>query len=151
MEKIINQINYSTNKELLNVLLIHAYLCNESYWSKGIQLKTVENAIEHSICFGAYCDHGQVAFARVVTDHATFGYLADVFVLGDYRGQKIAKNLMQFIMDEMEQLNLRRFMLATLDAHSLYTQYGFSELKHPERIMEISRPDIYGDMGNTCT
>ncbi len=150
MDKTINHITYSTNKELLNIPLIHAYLSEESYWSKGIPLATVENAVANSICFGAYSEHGQVAFARVVTDHATFGYLADVFVLGDYRGRKISKHLMEFIMEQTAPLSLRRFMLATLDAHSLYTQYGFTELKHPERIMEISRPGIYGDLSNKC-
>ena len=162
MEKQIAGISYSTNKELLNVPLIHAYLCNESYWSKGIPIEVVEKAIENSLCYGAYiikdkgapgayAQHGQVAFARVVTDYATFGYLADVFVLGDYRKQGISKHLMQFIMETTEPFKLRRFMLATLDAHSLYTQYGFSELKHPERIMEISKPGVYGDLGNACT
>ena len=151
MEKEIAGITYSTNKELLNVPLIHAYLCNESYWSKGIPLAVVEKAIENSLCYGAYSEHGQVAFARVVTDYATFGYLADVFVLGDYRKQGISKHLMQFIMETTVPFKLRRFMLATLDAHSLYTQYGFSELKHPERIMEISKPGVYGDLGNECT
>lgn len=151
MEKIINHITYSTKKELLNVSLIHAYLCNESYWSKGIPYEFVEAAIANSMCFGAYAEHGQVAFARVVTDYATFGYLADVFVLGDHRKQGISKNLMQFVMEETALFKFRRFMLATLDAHSLYTQYGFSELKHPERIMEISRPKIYGDDDNECS
>lgn len=150
MEKTIGHITYSNNKDLLDVKLIYAYLSNESYWCKQIPLEIVETAIEHSICYGAYVDHHQVAFARVVTDHATFGYLADVFVLGDYRGQKISKHLMEFIMEDTARLNLRRFMLATLDAHLLYTQYGFTELKHPERIMEISKPGIYGDLKNVC-
>lgn len=151
MEKFVDHITYSTNKDLLNLPLIHAYLSEESYWSKGIPLEYVEKAIQHSICFGAYSEHGQVAFARIVTDHATFGYLADVFVLGDYRKRGISKHLMEFIMEVTAPLNFRRFMLATLDAHSLYTKYGFKELKHPERIMEISKPGIYGDMENKCT
>lgn len=150
MEKFIEHITYSTNKDLLNIPLIHAYLSTDSYWAKHIPLETVKTAIANSICFGAYSEHGQVAFARVVTDHATFGYLADVFVLGDYRKRGISKHLMEFIMEETEKLNLRRFMLATLDAHSLYTKYGFTELKNPGRIMEISRPDIYGDAENIC-
>jgi N-acetylglutamate synthase-like GNAT family acetyltransferase len=150
MERTIDHITYSTNKALLNIPLIHAYLSGESYWSKHIPRETVEKAIEHSICFGAYDENNQIGFARVVTDHATFGYLADVFVLGDYRGRGISKNLMELIMEVTDQLNLRRFMLATLDAHSLYTKYGFTALKNPDRIMEISKPDIYGDKGNKC-
>ncbi len=151
MEKQIEHITYSTNKDLLNLPLIHAYLSEQSYWAKNIPEDTVQKAIENSICFGAYSEHGQLAFARVVTDQATFGYLCDVFVLGDYRGQGISKHLMEFIQEVISQLNLRRFMLATLDAHSLYTQYGFTQLKHPERIMEINRPTIYGDPSNICT
>jgi N-acetylglutamate synthase-like GNAT family acetyltransferase len=150
MEKYINHITYSTQPELLNIPLIHTYLSTESYWARHIPLEVVETAIKNSICFGAYSEHGQVAFARVITDHATFGYLADVFVLGDYRKRGIAKNLMEFIMEVTSQLNLRRFMLATLDAHTLYTQYGFTELQHPERLMEINRPGIYGDAQNPC-
>jgi GNAT superfamily N-acetyltransferase len=150
MEKYINHITYSTQKELLNIPLIHAYLSTESYWAKNIPLQVVETAIKNSICFGGYSEHGQVAFARVITDHATFAYLADVFVLGDYRKRGIAKNLMQFIMEVTAQFNLRRFMLATLDAHSLYTPCGFTELKHPERMMEINRPGVYGDKENVC-
>lgn len=150
MEKLVDHITYSTNKNLLNLPLIHAYLSTDSYWAKGIPIEVVEKAIEHSICFGAYSEHGQVAFARVVTDHATFGYLCDVFVLGDFRGRGISKQLMEFIKEEIDELNLRRFMLATLDAHSLYAQYGFKQLKHPERIMEINRPDVYGDETNVC-
>lgn len=151
MEKFVDHITYSTNKDLLNIPLIHAYLSEESYWSKNIPLNVVEKAIQNSLCFGAYSEHGQIAFARVVTDHATYGYLADVFVLGDYRKRGISKHLMEFIMEVTSPLNFRRFMLATLDAHSLYTKYGFAELGHPERMMEISRPGIYGDMENKCT
>ena len=143
MEKTVNHITYSTNQDLLNIPLIHAYLSGESYWARGIPLETVQAAIEHSICFGAYSEHGQVAFARVITDCATFGYLADVFVLGDYRGRKISKHLMEFIMEVTSEFNLRGFMLATQDAHSLYTQYGFSQLQYPERFMQIFRPGMY--------
>ncbi len=150
MELIVNNVLYSTNKELLDIPLIHGFLSKESYWSKNIPLTTVETAIEHSLCFGAYINRDQVAFARVITDNASFGYLADVFVLEYYRGQGISKYLMQYIMAVTDQFKLRRFMLATLDAHSLYTQYGFGELKHPERIMEISHPGIYGDTENKC-
>ena len=150
MEKLIDHITYSTNKDLLNIPLIHACLSEESYWSKGIPIEIVEKAVRNSICFGAYSEYGQVAFARIVTDHATFGYLADVFVLGDYRKRGISKHLMEFIMESTAPLNFRRFMLVTLDAQSLYTKYGFNELKQPERIMEISKPGIYGNLQNKC-
>lgn len=133
----------STRKHLLDINLIHGYLSKESYWSQNIPLEVVKKSIEHSICFGVYINNQQIAFARVTTDYATFGYLADVFVLETYRGKGISKMLMQFVMDVTRPYHFRRFILGTRDAHTLYEKFGFTGLKNPERNMEISKPDIY--------
>jgi len=137
MEKMIDHITYSTNKDLLDVRLIHAYLSEESYWAKGIHLEKVQSSIDHSLCFGAYSDHKQVAFARLITDHTTFGYLADVFVLGDFRKRGIAKHLTECVIDVARNLKLRRIVLSTSDAHGLYRHFGFTELKDPGKMMEL--------------
>jgi N-acetylglutamate synthase-like GNAT family acetyltransferase len=150
MEKKIGDITYSTNKALLDIPFIHAYLSQESYWAHGIPLKTVEKAVEGSLCFGVYDDHKQIGFARVITDGATFGYLADVFVLGERQKKGIGKNLMEFIMEVTDQMHFRRFMLATLDAHGLYKKYGFKKIQNARKLMEVHKPDIYGDEENPC-
>ncbi|GAB3233579.1 GNAT family N-acetyltransferase [Hymenobacter seoulensis] len=129
----------------LNVTLIHHYLSEESYWAKGIPRETVERAIANSLTFGVYTPEGaQVAFARVVTDKATFAWLCDVFVLANYRGQGISKQLMEAVWSHPELQGLRRHLLATLDAHGLYQQFGFQELAAPERYLEVRRPNPYG-------
>lgn len=127
----------STDKKKLNVTYIHHYLSEESYWAKNIPLEIVKQSIEGSFCFGVYHDNKQVGFARVITDYATFGYLADVFIDKDYRGLGLSKELMKFIMEQDFIKKLRRFMLATLDAHSLYTQFGFESQEGNKRLMGI--------------
>ncbi len=122
---------------------IHAYL-TRSYWSPGIPRAVVERAIANSICFGVYAGDVQVGFARVVTDRATFAYLADVYVLEAHRGQGLSKRLVAFILAHPDLQGLRRFMLATADAHGLYEQFGFKVAERPERIMQIRHPDPYG-------
>lgn len=139
----INSIVYSSNKELLQLDVIHQYLSKESYWAQNIPIETVKNAIKGSLCFAAYKDGKQIAFARVITDEATFGYLADVFVLESHRGKGISKELMKFIMSYPTLKKLRRFMLATKDAHSLYEKYGFKKLSTPDRFMEIKPFESY--------
>lgn len=133
----------STNKKKLNVIYIHHYLSEESYWAKNIPIDVVQNSIEGSLCFGVYHKATQIGFARVITDQATFAYLADVFVDKNYRGRGISKELMKCIMAQDSLKNVRRFMLATLDAHSLYTQFGFKPLKEPNRFMEIKSFEKY--------
>ena len=134
----------STNPARLQVEAVHAYLSQESYWAKGIPLAVVQRSIKNSLCFGVYTTtNQQVGFARVVSDLATFAYLADVFILEAHRGQGLSKWLMECIMQHPELQGLRRWSLATLDAHGLYTQFGFTPLAHPERMMEIARPRIY--------
>ena len=126
----------------LQLAVIHQYLTN-SYWAKGIPFETVLRSIENSICFGVYDGSKQVGFARVISDHATFAYLADVFIIESYRGIGLSKKLMQYIIDHHELQGLRRWLLATRDAHGLYVQYGFQPMAIPERWMEKHMPDVY--------
>ena len=137
------EFRISTDKAQLDVALIHRYLCYESYWARNIPRALVEKSISGSLCFGVYHHNQQVGFARVITDQATFAYLADVFILETYRGRGLSKWLMQTIMDEPGLQGLRRWLLATLDAHGLYAQFGFAPLDKPERIMGMKPFDEY--------
>jgi Acetyltransferase (GNAT) family len=137
-----NEFIISTDKSKLNIQCIHHYLCNESYWAKNIPVDTVKKSINGSCCFGLYVNDNknistitQVGFARVVTDYATFGYLADVFIVEKYRGNGLSKWLMEEIMKHPDLQGLRRWMLATKDAHGLYTQFGFLPLDKPDRFL----------------
>ena len=129
----------STDQARLNIGLIHDYLANTSYWAVGRPLETVRRSIEHSLAFGLYKGEQQVGFARVITDYATFAWLADVFVLDQFRGQGLGKWLVDVIISHPELQGFRRWVLATRDAHELYRPFGFNELNRPERWME--RPD----------
>jgi GNAT superfamily N-acetyltransferase len=142
-EKTENGYLFSNAKNKLQVGVIHAYLSKESYWSKDIPLPLVEASIKGSDCFGVYVNAQQIGFARVITDGASFGYLADVFILGEHRGKGLSKLLMAFIMAYQPYKNYRRFMLATRDAHGLYKQFGFTPLSTPERFMEIKPFEKY--------
>lgn len=134
----------STNQQELNVPYIHDYLCNRSYWAKGIPIDIVQRSIEGSLCFGVYDRSGkQAGFARVITDKATFGYLADVFIDEGHRGKGLAKWLVAEILKHPDLKGLRRIMLGTRDAHELYRKYGFTEIPNNGRFMQISIPDIY--------
>jgi GNAT superfamily N-acetyltransferase len=137
----------STNKSKLDIGIIHDYLSKESYWAKNIPYEVVERSIEGSLCFGLYATENlvtkQIGFARVISDCATFGYLADVFILESYRGKGLSKWLMKTIMDCPDLQGLRRWLLATKDAHGLYVQFGFSALDKPERIMGFKPFDEY--------
>ncbi len=136
-------LRISTDRSELDVDAIHRFLAGEAYWSRGIPRATVERAIAGSLCFGGYLDGQQVAFARVVSDYATFAYLADVFVLTAYRGRGYAKTLMAAVLAHPELQGLRRFSLATSDAHALYATFGFTAPARPETLMEKLVPDIY--------
>lgn len=133
----------------LDVATIHAFL-RESYWAKDIPGEVVERAIRGSLCFGAYDGATQVGFARVITDRATFAYLADVFVVESHRGRGIAKQVMAAIDAHPDLQHLRRWMLATRDAHALYAQHGFRPLAAPERFMERHDPEIYRTQERAC-
>lgn len=134
----------SDNKDLLDIGFIHFELSN-SYWAKNIPIELVQKSIAHSLCFGVYKDKKQIGFARVISDYATFGYLCDVIIAQDEQGKGAGKMLMEFIMKHPDLKGLRRFMLATRDAHTLYTKYGFTKLQNPDRIMEITIPDPYSE------
>ncbi len=138
-----NTYDISTDPSRLQLDAIHAYLVR-SYWSPGIPKDVVARAIAHSLCFGIYLGEAQVGFARVVTDRATFAYLADVYVLEAHRGQGLSKRLVATVQSHPDLQGLRRFVLATADAHGLYAQFGFRPLSAPERMMEIRDPDPYG-------
>ncbi|GGI26368.1 GNAT family N-acetyltransferase [Pedobacter mendelii] len=132
-----NGFIFSDNKNLIKTGAVHYYLSTESYWAKNIPLKTVAKSIKNSLCFGIYKNNNQVGFARWVTDKATFAYLCDVYVEQEYRGLGLSKKLISFMIFHPDLQGLRRYQLATLDAHELYRQFGFTELKNPERQMAI--------------
>jgi GNAT superfamily N-acetyltransferase len=132
----------STDPTRLDVDTIHEFLTH-SYWSEGIPRAVVERAIANSLCFGVFEAQRQVGFARVITDYATFAYVADVFIVESHRGRGLGKFLMQCIVEHPRLQGLRRWTLATRDAHGLYKQFGFTELAHPERFMERHEPDVY--------
>lgn len=138
-----NGFIFSDNKELLKINAVHHFLSEESYWAKNIPLETVKKSIENSLCFGIYKDNEQAGFARWITDKATFAYLCDVYVTEKYRGLGLSKKLMAFMIFHPDLQGLRRYQLATLDAHALYRQFGFSELKNPERQLAIVVENIY--------
>ena len=142
----LDTIEISTDPARLDVTLIHDFL-RRTYWSPGIPREIVQRGIDQSLCFGVYEQQQQIGFARVVTDRATFAYLCDVFVLPDWRGRGVSKFLMETILAHPDLQNLRRWMLATADAHGLYEQFGFESLARPERLMEIVTPDIYQRLG----
>ncbi|UJB30666.1 MULTISPECIES: GNAT family N-acetyltransferase [Chromobacterium] len=137
------ELEISTDKHRLDLALIHAFLHDHAPWAKGISRATVEQAIAGSLCFGAYLDGRQVGFARVVTDLATFGYLCDVFVTPEHRGRGYARQLMRGVAAEPALARLRRIVLVTSNAHAVYRPFGFAALEHPERYMELHRPDVY--------
>ena len=135
----------STDPRLLSVHRIHQYLSTESYWAQQIPLAVVERSIAHSLCFGIYHLDEQVGFARVVTDRATFAYLADVFILDAHRGKGLSKWLMETIQSHPDLQGLRRWMLGTRDAHGLYEQFGWTVLNEEtcRRFMQRHFPDVY--------
>ncbi|WP_145854354.1 GNAT family N-acetyltransferase [Pedobacter suwonensis] len=138
-----NGFIFSDQKERLDLEAIHQYLSVESYWAKGIPIATVKRSIENSLCFGIYKDHVQVGFARWVTDKATFAWLCDVYINENYRGLGLSKKMMSFMIFHPDLQGLRRYQLATLDAHGLYEQFGFSAIQNPERQMGIVIQNAY--------
>jgi GNAT superfamily N-acetyltransferase len=145
----------STDTGRLDIPLIHNFLSNQSYWAQGRKIDTVRRALENSLNFGLYKDNEQIGYARVVTDFATFAWVADVFVLEAHRRQGLSKWLMESILSHPELQHFRRWVLATKDAHELYRKFGFRELKRPERWMERpdpqmqERPDYWQDAQNS--
>jgi GNAT superfamily N-acetyltransferase len=142
MEWTKDDFSISTDKQKLAVDKIHSFL-SKSYWAENIPLDVVQRSINGSLCFGVYRQEKQIGFARVITDEATFAYLCDVYIEEAYRGKGLAKWLMETILAYPTLQGLRRFMLATRDAHGLYKQVGFGELTFTNRWMQIHWPDVY--------
>lgn len=132
----------STDNQRLDIKIIHDFISNQSYWAKGRSIETAQRALEHSLNFGLYKSSQQVGFARVVTDYATFAWIADVFVLPEHRGKGLSKWLMEVILSHSELQGFRRWVLATKDAHSLYARFGFIPLHRPDRWMERRDPTM---------
>jgi N-acetylglutamate synthase-like GNAT family acetyltransferase len=133
----------SSDPEQQDFDVIYGFL-SQSYWAKGIPKEVLRKAIKHSLCFGIFSNTGQqVGFARFITDRATFAYLADVFIVEEYRGLGLSKCLIQTMVDHPELQGLRRVMLATKDAHGLYQQYGFTQIAEPEMLMQKWQPNVY--------
>ncbi|MFC3108280.1 GNAT family N-acetyltransferase [Undibacterium arcticum] len=137
------QIEISDDPARLDIALIHRFLTEESTWGRGMPLATLQKAVAHSLCFGAYHDGSQVGFARVISDRATYAYLADVFTLPDYRGRGISRLLMDAVQAHPDLQRLRRFTLVSSTARELYAKYGWTALAKPELHMERHLPDIY--------
>ena len=136
-----DEYTISTDPARLDISEIHAFLSHHSYWAKGRDLEKVRRSIANSLPFGIYKGSRQVGFARVVTDSATFAWLADVFILPEYRGRGLSKWLIEVIVSHPELQGFRRWVLATKDAHALYRRFGFAELPKPERWMERLDPE----------
>lgn len=139
----LNGFKISTNFEDLDINLVYSFISN-SYWAKNIPFEVFERSLKNSLVFGAYGSNDeQAGFARVITDKATFAYLSDVFVLENYRGLGISKLLMEAICQHGELQGLRRFMLATSDAHGLYAKFSFESVANPEILMQVWQPSVY--------
>ena len=132
----------STDPARIDVESVHRFLSDEAYWSPGVPEDVVRRAIAGSIVFGLYHASAQVGLARVVSDRATFAWLCDVYVLGEHRGHGLGKWLMECVKAHPELQGLRRWLLATRDAHGLYKQFGFEPVD-PDRFMEVRDPDVY--------
>ena len=135
-------ITVDTDQNRLDLKTIHEFLTN-SYWARGVPIEIVERSIRGSLCFGLYDGDQQVGFARVISDCATFAYLADVFVVESHRGRGLGKTLMTAILAHPSLQGLRRWLLATRDAHDLYAKFGFVPLAAPDRFMERHAPNVY--------
>lgn len=137
------EFEIDTDKVRLQLDVIQSFLANDSYWAQTRTLEQTKTAIENSICFGVFHGERQIGFARVVSDKATFAYIGDVFIIDEFRGRGLSKWLMQVIVEHADLQGLRRWVLATRDAHGLYRQFEFDELRHPTRWMERTAPDAY--------
>jgi GNAT superfamily N-acetyltransferase len=136
------ELEISDDRSRIDLDVVHGYL-SRSYWAEGIPRDLVARSIASSLCFGAFERGRQIGFARVVSDCATFAWLADVFVLEEARGRGVSKRLMECVQAHPKLQGLRRFLLATRDAHWLYRKYGFEPLAEPARFMEIVVRNAY--------
>lgn len=133
----------TTDKARLDLQAVHQYLSQESYWSLNIPYERVEKAAQHSLTFAVLHGDTQVGYARIISDYSSFAYLADVYILESHRGQGLSKWLMETIMGHPEVQGLRRWLLATRDAHGLYAQYGWKTVANPDVWMEVHNPNVY--------
>jgi len=138
-----HEFTISTDRSRLDLQAIHRFLVEESYWAATRTFEQTRTAIENSISFGLYFENKLIGFARVVSDKATFAYVGDVFVIEEFRGRGLSKWLMEAMVQHPELQGLRRWVLATRDAHGLYEQFDFTPLKFPERWMERAAPNAY--------
>jgi len=138
-----NGLLISDDPALLNRALIFDFLRNQSYWAREVTQEILDRSLANSLCFGVYQGAKQIGFARVVTDYATFAWLADVFIVEEKRGQGFSKQLAAAVLAHPRLQGLRRFMLGTRDAHGLYSRFGFKPLANPERFMEIRSESSY--------
>lgn len=136
-------MDISNDQARLQIDVIHRFLSSQSTWAIGIPREVVERSIVNSLCFGGYENNQQIAFARVVSDYASFAYLMDVFILPEHRGRGLSLQLMRAVIAHPQLQGLRRFMLASSNARGLYQHFGFRQLANPDIMMEINVPDIY--------
>ncbi len=147
MEWIKDHYRVTTAVDEFDFDVIYTFLSRQAYWCRGVPREVARKAIDHSLCFALFSDENgsfeQIGFARTITDKATFAYLADVFIVETFRGRGLSKWLVECVLSHPELQGLRRFLLATRDAHGLYDKYGFKPLSDQTIFMEIHKPDIY--------
>ena len=144
-ESINGEFFITTDSVKINLNTVHQFLSQESYWAKDVPIEIVKRSIENSLCFSVFYKDQQIGFARVITDKATFAYLADVFIIKEYRGKGLSKWLLQTIHAHPELQGLRRWLLGTKDAHDLYTQFGWSSITEEQyrRFMQLHNANVY--------
>jgi len=144
-ESINGEFFITTDSVKINLNTVHQFLSQESYWAKDVPIEIVKRSIENSLCFSVFYKDQQIGFARVITDKATFAYLADVFIIKEYRGRGLSKWLLQTIHAHPELQGLRRWLLGTKDAHDLYTQFGWSSITEEQyrRFMQLHNANVY--------
>ena len=144
-ESIKGEFFITTDSVKINLNTVHQFLSQESYWAKDVPVEIVKRSIENSLCFSVFYKEQQIGFARVITDKATFAYLADVFIIKEYRGKGLSKWLLQTIHAHPELQGLRRWLLGTKDAHDLYTQFGWSSITEEQyrRFMQLHNANVY--------
>ncbi|MEP2278832.1 GNAT family N-acetyltransferase [Maribacter sp.] len=138
-----NEYTISTDKDKLDILSIHQFLSNETDWANGIPIHTLKTSIDNSLTFGLYHKSKQIGFARIISDYSTIAYLGDVYILEEYRGQRLSKWLIDEIMEHPNLQGLRRWILLTDTAEWLYKKFGFTELPNPKLYMEKHNPNVY--------
>jgi N-acetylglutamate synthase-like GNAT family acetyltransferase len=143
IERQIDDFIITTDKSKMDIVAIHDFLSGHSGWSRNISLERVKTSIDHSLNFGLFHAGAQIGFARVISDFSTIAYLGDIYILDDYRGRGLSKQLMDCVMTHPQLQGLRRWILLTSTADWLYEKYGFKKLPQPGLYMELYNPDVY--------